>query len=96
MVRRKVCIFIVASIVGLGGLALAGRMISGGGEEVARDLVAGGGGRGTNDSGLVLEGSICQSVAAVSRSTDDTVLVGGFQTMNPSPPSSGAKNWALY
>lgn len=96
MGRRKAAVFLAIALICLGGLALAGRMISGGGEQIARDVVAGGGGRSTNPSGLVLEGSAFQTVAALSRSPNGTVVVGGFQVMTPSAPSTAANNWHLY
>jgi hypothetical protein len=92
----RIIVFLGIALVCLAGLALGGHVISGGGEQIGRDVMAGGGGRSTNPAGLVLEGSLFQSVAAVSRSSNGTVVVGGFQTMTPSPPSTAVRYWNLY
>jgi hypothetical protein len=95
-VNRKTIIVLVGLVLAFAvGFGLAARMISGGGEVIARDVVAGGGGRGTAASGHVLEGTIGQTATGIGTAGNGTILVGGFQTMTPKSPSA-ARNWNLY
>jgi hypothetical protein len=90
----------VAVVVGVGvafavGFGLAARMTNPAGSVIPRDVVAGGGGRGTATSGHVLDATIGQPAAASSTASNGTSLVGGFHTMTPRA-STAVRRWSLY
>ena len=95
MTRKTVLTILAVAVAFAVGFTLAARMTSSGGEVVARDVVAAGGGQSTATSGHALSGTIGQPIAGVSTSTEGYILVGGFQTMGRRGPTA-VRNWELY
>ena len=93
---RKSVLMAVALVVAFAmGFALAGRMQSGSGEVIARDVIAGGGSASTAPSGHVLHATIGQPVVGISQNASSMILVHGFHTM-AGRGMTAARRWELY
>jgi len=95
VLRRMTLLAFVAVLSLAAEHALAARSETTGGDAIARDVIAGGGGRSETTTGYVLNGTIGQPIAAVSTAGNGTTLVGGFHTMIPRGPTI-VRTWHLY
>ncbi len=95
MIRKAAFVALLAAMTWLAGSALAARMEAPNGTSIARDVLAGGGGRSLTPGGYVLEGTIGQPIAAISMADNGTILIGGYQTMWR-PNLTAVRHWDLY
>ncbi len=93
--RRK-GVFVATGIAAAfaAGFGLA-RMTNPLGNVIPRDVVVGGGGRGTAGTGHVLNGTIGQPVIGVSTAATGHILIHGFHTRVAAGPAE-VRRWALY
>lgn len=95
MLRRTLFAGVLTVLFLAAGHALAARSETTNGDVLARDVIAGGGGRSETSSGNVLYGTIGQPVAAVSNARNGTMLISGFHTVIPRGPTI-VRTWHLY
>ena len=95
MTRKSVLIAIFICLAFAAGYGVGAYMQSGAGDQIPRNVIAGGGNLATAPSGHQLYSTTGQPVAGISEAANGTILVSGYHTMIPQGASQ-ARNWEHY
>lgn len=83
--RRKIFVFLLIFLLAC-GLALAGWMVTTGGDEMPRNVLAGGGGSVECKAGYVMDGALGQNGAQSSQAPNGYQLTGGYHIPHQGEP----------